>query len=152
MIWVAPFGCKVLSVDYTADSLTLSLRTEKGERLAAEARCFDVQDSFTFLDMFAELWDKLLVGKENIRVKKVSITLCRLKAVNSPQGELFSPVTERETKARSKYERASHAMDVLNHRYGRDTVLLGMMPSQGRSFSGTKVAFTRIPDLEEFVE
>ncbi len=139
-------------LEYTADSLILSLRTEKGERLAAEARCFHVQDSFTFLDMFAELWDKLLKGKENLRVKKVSITLCRLKAVGSPQGELFSPVTAEASKARSKYERASHAMDALNHRYGRDTVLIGMTPSQGRSFSGTKVAFTRIPDLEEFLE
>jgi DNA polymerase-4 len=46
----------------------------------------------------------------------------------------------------------SRALDTLNYRYGRDTVLLGMMPEDGRSFSGTKIAFTRIPDREEFLE
>lgn len=139
-------------LEYTADSIILSLRSEKGERLAAEARCCRVQDSFTFLALLAGLWEKLLAGKGAIRVKKISITLHRLKPENTPQAELFSMIPEAEDKRRQKYERASRAMDTLNHRYGRDTVLLGMMPSQGRSFSGTKVAFTRIPDLEEFVE
>jgi len=27
-----------------------------------------------------------------------------------------------------------------------------MTPSQGQSFSGTKIAFTRIPDVDEFLE
>jgi DNA polymerase-4 len=43
-------------------------------------------------------------------------------------------------------------MDEINHRFGRDTVLIGMTPSQGQSFSGSKIAFTRIPDVEEFSE
>ena len=46
----------------------------------------------------------------------------------------------------------SKALDMLNQKYGRDTVALGMLPAQGRSFSGTKIAFTRIPDVEEFLE
>lgn len=83
---------RIWRLEYTADSFTLSLRTENGAHLAAEARCFYVQDSFTFLGCFTELWDKLLKGKENIGVKKVSITLCRLKGVTSPQGELFRQV------------------------------------------------------------
>ena len=48
--------------------------------------------------------------------------------------------------------RLSRALDRLNHRFGRDTVLIGMLPSAGRGFSGTKIAFTRIPDREEFLE
>ena len=43
-------------------------------------------------------------------------------------------------------------MDIINQKFGRDTVAFGLMPDQGRSFSGTKVAFTRIPDKEEFLE
>jgi len=43
-------------------------------------------------------------------------------------------------------------LDRINHRFGRDSVLVGMLPSQGRSFSGSKIAFTRIPDVEEFLE
>jgi DNA polymerase-4 len=55
-------------------------------------------------------------------------------------------------KARAKAEKMSRALDQINHRFGRDSVLLGMLPTQGRSFSGTKIAFTRIPDAEEFLE
>lgn len=32
------------------------------------------------------------------------------------------------------------------------TILIGMTPSQGRSFSGSKIAFTRIPNVNEFLE
>jgi DNA polymerase IV len=46
----------------------------------------------------------------------------------------------------------SVALDRINHRFGRDSALIGMLPSSGRSFSGTKIAFTRIPDIEEFLE
>ena len=42
--------------------------------------------------------------------------------------------------------------DKINHRFGRDSIVIGMTPSQGRSFSGSKIAFTRIPDVDEFLE
>jgi DNA polymerase IV len=43
-------------------------------------------------------------------------------------------------------------MDEINHRFGRDSVLIGMTPSKGRSFSGSKIAFACIPDIDEFLE
>lgn len=43
-------------------------------------------------------------------------------------------------------------MDALNRKFGKDTVLLGITAEQGKAFTGTKIAFTRIPDTEEFVE
>ncbi|MGE5196228.1 MAG: hypothetical protein ACM3JI_02735 [Anaerolineae bacterium] len=46
----------------------------------------------------------------------------------------------------------SRTLDAINQRYGRDSVLLGILPAEGRSFSGTKIAFTRIPEIEEFEE
>ena len=57
-----------------------------------------------------------------------------------------------DLKQREKAEKMSRALDKINHRFGRDSVLVGMLPSQGKSFSGTKIAFTRIPDEEEFLE
>jgi DNA polymerase IV len=41
-------------------------------------------------------------------------------------------------------------MDKINQRFGRDSILIGMTPSQGLSLSGSKIAFTRIPDVDEF--
>jgi DNA polymerase-4 len=57
-----------------------------------------------------------------------------------------------DMRGRAKAEKISRALDKINHRFGRDSVSVGMLPSQGQSFSGTKIAFTRIPDVEEFLE
>jgi DNA polymerase-4 len=43
-------------------------------------------------------------------------------------------------------------MDGLNKRYGRDTITLGSIPQAEHRFSGTKIAFSRIPEKEEFHE
>ena len=43
-------------------------------------------------------------------------------------------------------------MDGLNKKYGRDTVIMGMPAKKLAHYTGTKVAFTRIPDMEEFYE
>jgi DNA polymerase-4 len=42
-------------------------------------------------------------------------------------------------------------MDGLNQKFGRDTVLLGQAPKQVAQYTGTKIAFTRIPTKEEFL-
>jgi DNA polymerase-4 len=43
-------------------------------------------------------------------------------------------------------------MDTLNQRYGRDSIALGFIPKEVKTFSGTKIAFSRIPDQQEFQE
>ena len=43
-------------------------------------------------------------------------------------------------------------MDDLNQHDGRDSIALGFAPDSVKSISGTKIAFTRIPDREEFKE
>jgi len=43
-------------------------------------------------------------------------------------------------------------MDTLNKKFGRDTVLVGLPAKKLANYTGTKVAFTRIPDREEFYE
>ena len=44
------------------------------------------------------------------------------------------------------------ALDRLNGKYGSDTVTLGLLPKVGLEYAGAKVAFTRIPEREEFSE
>ena len=43
-------------------------------------------------------------------------------------------------------------MDTINGRFGRDSVILGQLPKKIKSFSGTRIAFTRIPEKQEFNE
>ena len=139
-------------MEYVASVMTLSVRLENGGYYNADAQCWKANDSLTFLNLLEQMWAPMMKQSGGARIKKVSVTLQRLNAVSELQPQLFSVLPEQALKARAKAERMSRALDALNHRYGRDTVLLGMMPDQGRSFSGTKIAFTRIPDVEEFLE
>jgi DNA polymerase-4 len=137
---------------YFASALSLSVRVENGGRLAGEMRCYRAQDSLTFLHMLDEMWTALQKETGRARLKKISVTLHGLSPADELQPELFAPLPEPEMQHRARAEKLSHALDKINHRFGRDSVLVGMLPSQGRSFSGNKIAFTRIPDVEEFLE
>jgi DNA polymerase-4 len=140
---------------YCAGKISVSVRIENGPRLGLEASCPPAQDSFIFLNLLEELWMVLMRETKNQRIKKVNIVLHGLIPEKDLhiQADLFDaavPITE--TKKQVRNEKLSKAMDSLNQKFGKDTVLLGMTPQQGKSFTGTKIAFTRIPDMEEFLE
>lgn len=137
---------------YYASCFSLSARLENGPRLGWEDRFYRAQDSMTFLHLLNEGWKSITREARGARIKKVSVVLHGLKAEDAIEPELFTELPDIDLKARAKAERMSRALDKINHRFGRDSVLVGMLPSQGRSFSGTKIAFTRIPDVEEFLE
>ena len=52
----------------------------------------------------------------------------------------------------NRFEKLSKTMDNINTRFGRDSVTIGGLPNKIKSFSGTRIAFTRIPDRQEFNE
>lgn len=139
---------------YFASRFALSVRVENGPRWGAEGQCFRAQDSATFLQLLELLWQQMQRDTQRARLKKISVTLYGLSPAQQvqQQGELFDSLPQLDLRERAKAEQISRALDALNRRYGRDTVSLGMLPSQGRSFSGTKIAFTRIPDKNEFLE
>jgi DNA polymerase-4 len=139
-------------MNYYAGAFSLSIRIENGPRLGLEARCPHAQDSFAFLQILEEMWTALMREAKGRRIKKVSVMLYTLTPEGQVQPDLFDSVSKAEEKNRDKNEKISHVMDKLNQKFGKDTVLLGMTPQQGKSFTGTKIAFTRIPDMEEFVE
>lgn len=139
-------------MDYYAGAFSLSIRLENGLRLGLEARCPPAQDSFVFLQTLEEMWLELMHEARGQRIKKVSVTLYALLPAGQVQPDLFDNISKTEEKKRDKNEKISHVMDKLNQKFGKDTVLLGMTSQQGKAFTGTKIAFTRIPDMEEFVE
>ena len=57
-----------------------------------------------------------------------------------------------EAKRHQKRIVLSHSLDGLSRRYGRDTVTYGIQPPIEAEFISTKIAFTRIPEREEFYE
>jgi DNA polymerase-4 len=139
-------------MEYHAGAMSFSARLENDMGVHAEERFYRAQDNKTFLDLLDRLWTQALKQSRGVRIRKVSVTLLDLVAATDLQPDLFASLPDVDLAARSKSERLSRAMDKINHRFGRDSILIGMTPSQGQSFSGTKIAFTRIPDIDEFLE
>ncbi|QQR79564.1 MAG: impB/mucB/samB family protein [Deltaproteobacteria bacterium] len=138
-------------MEYFAKMVVLGLRFEEGEKVWVESRCPAFQDSFHFLKILENLWGKIFEKKKKARVKKISISFYHLVPQSETQQTGLFDSLENQ-KALKKYEKLSHVMDVINQQYGRDAILLGLTPKQGKQFSGTKIAFTRIPEVQEFEE
>ncbi len=148
-------AARLRRMNYYAGKFSVSFRIENGPRLGLEARCEPSQDSFTFIELLDNIWDVLVRESKGARIKKVNVVLYGLVEAKQLhiQPDLFDVLKpQKESKQRIRDEKISAAMDKLNQKFGKDTVLLGMTAEQGKSFTGTKIAFTRIPDMEEFLE
>jgi len=66
------------------------------------------------------------------------------------QLELFAGGASAE--AMEKRARLSRVLDGLTEKFGRDAVTIGISPGEGSSFTGTKIAFNRVPEPEDFEE
>ena len=135
-----------------ATAMDLSVRVEHGPGLGAAARFPAACDSPTLLATLTTLWEQVRAAMGGGgRCKQVGVVLHGLVPAGSPrQLELFADAEEGVRQQAVRRERASLAMDALNKKFGRDTVTLGMRPREVRTFTGTKVAFNRVPEVEEF--
>jgi DNA polymerase IV len=138
-----------------ATALTLSVRVDLGPRLeGSQSFPSPISDSFTLLRAFTELWQKVLADRPPF-IKKVSLALHGLLPADSPEQlslfpneePSFMPSSEAKRQA---CERLSNAMDSITERYGRQALTLGLTKQDGSSFTGTKIAFTRIPEKTDF--
>ncbi len=140
---------------HRATEMSLSVRAEGRERARGEAhlRFPAVSDSFALAALMEKLWLRCLRQTGWSRVLKISVTLHGLESESAPQQlELFPDLGSPVSASKDRRERLSQIMDDLNQRYGRDSIALGFLPDTVKDFSGTKIAFTRIPDREEFKE
>ncbi len=138
--------------EFYASRFALSIRTTEGERWAAEARLSPAQDNFTFLKSLDEMWQAMLWDCRPSRLKKVSVTLTGLCRRQEITPDLFDTNSDSYQRLQQRHEKLSAVMDTLNKKYGSETVQLGVSPKTKAGFVGTKIAFSRIPDKEEFSE
>ena len=139
-------------MDYYSSRLSLSIRTEKGIRLEGKSIFYRACDNKKLLEESKIVWNNLIKNKKIIRVKKISITLYKLEKSNELQPNLFERLDRKVILNTNRFEKISQTMDNINSRFGRDSVILGQLPKKIKSFSGTRIAFTRIPDKQEFNE
>jgi DNA polymerase-4 len=140
--------------DYRTRGLSLSVRTEERGRGEAQVRLSQpVSDTFTLMQHLDQLWPEAMAQIGWTRVKKISVTLNDLQSCSEPQQmELFQELQPMQPAEQTRRETLSKIMDDLNQHYGRDSIALGFVPNQVKTFSGTKIAFSRIPEKAEFQE
>ncbi len=141
---------RLRQMGYKATRLDLSARIENGPRVEGSAQFSPVCDSFALIKIFIQLWQQVLASQPR-RVKKVSLALHGLVATSAPEQLALLPTPgARSEQEQQACEKLSRVMDQLTQRYGRNAVTLGLTENDGRSFTGTKIAFTRIPEREDF--
>ena len=137
---------------YDATVLSVSFRLESGQKLAEDIRFAACCDSQQLQQHYAQCLHKLMLQSPfaTPRIKKIAITLHGLAEQSQRQADLFSASTQRQ--AQQKNEQLSAAMDAINKKYGRNSITTAATLGQANQITGTKIAFSRIPDVEEFFE
>ncbi|HEY8963021.1 MAG TPA: impB/mucB/samB family protein [Alphaproteobacteria bacterium] len=142
-----------------ASNFSLSVRDINGRRWGNDLHLHPAQDSLTFVRILQAMWDQMLYDLGSPpKLKKVSISLYGLSDIPMVTGDLFD-VQKEEPRAdplkRSmsvKSAALSVAMDKITRDYGPHIIHFGANPKTAAGFVGTKIAFSRIPDIAEFSE
>lgn len=140
---------------YYATAMSVSFRIENGQKLSLIEKHPSTQDNFQFLSHLEKMRRQFESTIGTPRLKKVGIVLHGLATEKTmkAQPDLFSNLdTQEKIKTEIHNHKLSIAMDKINHKFGRGTISIGLTPTENKKIGGTKVAFTRIPDLEEFYE
>ena len=143
---------------YAARLLVLHVRFEQDKVVwQTSRRLAPTQDSFQVLAALDALFPRLAdEGRQrhgSLRVRMIGVTLSEIVPVAGEQGSLFEHLDPDDPLARETRGLAlSRAMDRLNEKFGRHAVSLGPFYGGRIDRVGTKIAFGRIPDMDEFHE
>jgi DNA polymerase-4 len=115
------------------------------------------QDSFVILAALDSLFPRLAEAGRlrpgGFRLRMVGVTLAEIEPVAGEQESLFAALDPDDPLARETRTLAlSRAMDRLNERFGRHAVSVGPLTGSRIDRVGTKIAFGRIPETNEFHE
>lgn len=117
------------------------------------------QDPFVMMQHLTALWDRMLVecfsppyqfSERKMLFYKVSTLLLGLVREDQITGDLFEEKLNEQSVQHDKQQRLALALDDLQRKYKRETVWLGVVPKTIAGHVGTKIAFNRVPDREEF--
>ena len=115
------------------------------------------QDSFVVLAALETLFPRLVAAGKgrpgDFQIRMIGVTLAEIEPVGGEQDSLFALLDPSDPLARETRTLAlSRAMDRINEKFGRNAVSLGPQHGERIDRVGTKIAFGRIPDLDEFHE
>jgi DNA polymerase IV len=117
----------------------------------------DTQDSFVILAALDSLFPRLAAAGRarpgGFRLRMVGVTLAEIERAEGEQGSLFGALDPDDPLAReTRTLSLSRAMDRINEKFGRHAVSVGPLGGGRIDRVGTKIAFGRIPEMNEFHE
>ena len=145
-------GSRLRRKNFFCKKLSISIKSTCGIKIVGKKKFNKINDSFSLLEKTDILWTKLITPYKKIKIKHISIVLYELEVVNSSQMNFLKYLKNDIERSFNKKNSLSNVIDIINSRFGRDSITIGSLPNQISHFSGTKVAFTRIPDIKEFYE
>lgn len=144
----AKCGSRLRRMGFKCGGLHIYLRGADGEKLEAATSFAVTSDSFRMLQACDELWAQCARKLKGPRVKQIVVTcLSLIEAGMKPDLFGWTPGGEED----GRHMTLLSALDVLNQRFGKDTVTIGPRTKM-HGFVGAKIAFNRIPEQPEFWE
>lgn len=117
------------------------------DRWHGEWRLGDANDDHAGVRALNILWDNARRSlPRGSKVVQVHVAFYDLK----PEGTRQLDLLEQDDAARRKWTALSKASDAINSRYGKTLVSLGPWAAAPGNYAGGKIAFSRIPDMEDF--
>jgi DNA polymerase-4 len=124
----------------------------RGTKWKAGVRLPQVMDSLSLVEAIDGLWARMAQEFPHHRLLQVGVVLADLSPADSAQADLFDGAALLCARTDERRLALSRAMDKVNNRFGRDAVTLGHDERGATRSRGPAIAFTRIPELAEFVE
>ena len=143
---------------YRARLLVLHVRFEDDKTVwRSSIRLPETEDSFVVLDrldaLFPRLREEGRARPGGFRLRMIGVTLAEIAPAAGEQASLFAHLDPDDPLARETRGLAlSRAMDRINQRFGRNAVSVGPLGGGRTDRVGSKIAFGRIPELDEFHE
>ena len=123
-------------IRYFTNSLSLSIKYQKGQRWDEAVRFQETQDTIELSHVLNQLWERR--PEHGGPMLRVGITLMGLQPEHSVTPSLF---------ADPKRQKLNEMVDALNAGLGRNTVYFGGAHA-AKDAASIRIAFTRIPNLE----
>ncbi|MDC7684001.1 DNA-directed DNA polymerase [Asticcacaulis sp. BYS171W] len=141
-------GTRLRRMGLRCGGLHLSIRGTASGRAQAERVFPATSDTFRLLEAIDDMWHQCVGALNQPRIQKVSVTCLRMIPADTPP-DLFgySPAVQED----GRHMKLLKALDGLNERFGKDRVSIGPRPKL-HDFVGAKIAFNRVPEVEEFWE
>ncbi len=131
---------------YIADTFGLWLNM-RDDKWSGEIKIGGANDDHASIGALTLLWRQAQADlPSSLRIIRLHVALYNLTQVGAKQYDIF----QQNDTDRSKWASISDAMDKVNRRYAKTIVSMGPWCPPPGGYAGGKIAYSRVPDMEDF--